>query len=326
MAKEILFESAFANDIIGFIKEKQAVGYQYHKGASLLKLFDKYICHCFKDATMLTKEIVLGWTERSTYESRSTQQGRISVMRGLAGYMNRLGKSSYVHPRGMGSIDRYSYTPYIFSEREISAIFTVSDSYTLCRTSQYRHLIIPLIIRMLYCCGLRVSEATNLRVEDVNFGAGTLYIGKTKFGKERVIPMSNNLTKRCHDYRRKVLIGKTNGAYFFPSPYGGQYQSGTVYCHFRKIMWEAGISHTGKGPRLHDLRHTFAVHCLKKWVLNGKDITNCLPYLSAYLGHEDMRGTQHYLRLTADLYPDIIQKVEESCSWMVPEVMINETD
>lgn len=83
-------------------------------------------------------------------------------MRGLAGYMNRLGKSAYVHPRGMGSVDRYSYTPYIFSEHEISAIFKVSDSYTLCSTSQYRHLILPLMIRMLYCCGLRISEATNL--------------------------------------------------------------------------------------------------------------------------------------------------------------------
>ena len=74
------------------------------------------------------------------------------------------------------------------------------------------------------------------------------------------------------------------------------------------------------------IRHTFAVHFLKKWVLNGKDLTNCLPYLSAYLGHEDMRGTQRYLHLTADLYPNIIERVEELCSWMIPEVIIHETD
>jgi integrase/recombinase XerD len=324
--RDISFNSAFANDIIGFIKEKQAVGYQYRKGTSLLKLFDDYVCRCFKGATMLTKEIVLGWTERSVYEAKSTQQGRISIMRGLAGYMNRLGKSAYVHPRGMSSVERYSYTPYIFSEREISAIFKASDTYSLSSTSQYCHLILPLVIRMLYCCGLRVSEAMNLTIEDVNLSDGTLYIRKTKFGKERIIPMSGNLTKRCHEYSRQVLNGKAKGTYFFPSPYGGHYQCGTVYGHFRKIIWKAGISHTGKGPRLHDLRHTFAVHCLKKWVLNGKDLTNCLPYLSAYLGHEDMRGTQHYLRLTADLYPDIIQKVEYSCSWMIPEVKTDETN
>ena len=183
-----------------------------------------------------------------------------------------------------------------------------------------------MIIRMLYCCGLRVSEATNLTVEDVNLAEGTIYIKGTKFGKERLIPMSDNLTKRCNDYSWQVLDRKANDAYFFPSPYGGHYDSNTVYQHFRKIIWEAGISHTGKGPRLHDFRHTFSVHCLKKWVINDKDLTNCLPYLSAYLGHEDMRGTQHYLRLTADLYPNIIEKVEESCSWMIPEVTSNETD
>lgn len=68
------------------------------------------------------------------------------------------------------------------------------------------------------------------------------------------------------------------------------------------------------------LRHTFAVHCLKNWVLGNRDITNCMPYLSAYLGHEDLRGSQHYLRLTADLYPDIVAKVEKNCSWIIPEV------
>jgi integrase len=326
LTEKLSFNSAFAGDIIGFIKEKQAVGYQYLKGTSQLKLFDDYVCCYFADTAVLTKEIVMRWTERSTYESKSTQQGRISIIRGLAGYMNRLGKPAYIYPSGTNSIDRYSYIPHIFSESEISAIFEVSDSYALSNLSPHLHLIIPMIIRMLYCCGLRISEATNLTIEDVDLADGTLFIQNTKFGKERIIPMSDNLSQRCYEYSRLALSGKTKGTYFFPSPYGGHYQCGTVYAHFRKIMWKAGISHTGKGPRLHDLRHTFAVHCLKKWVLSGKDLTNCLPYLSAYLGHEDMRGTQHYLHLTADLYPDIIQKVEKSCSWMIPEVMMDETD
>jgi integrase/recombinase XerD len=91
-------------------------------------------------------------------------------------------------------------------------------------------------------------------------------------------------------------------------------------------LWKAGISHSGKGPRLHDFRHTFAVHCLKKWVLDEEDITNLLPYLSAFLGHVDLRGTQHYLRLTADLYPKIIASVEQNFSTLIPEVSFSETD
>jgi integrase/recombinase XerD len=326
LAKDAALKSTFADDIIGFIREKQAVGYKYVKSTSQLKRFDDYASRLYICDTILTKEIVLGWIEHSSYESKSTHQGRISIMRGLAGYMNRLGKLAYLYPRGTDSIDRYSYTPYIFSESEIAAIFRASDNYPTSNTSPYRHLILPMIIRMLYCCGLRVSEATNLHIGDVDLEEGTLYIRGAKFGKERLIPMSDNLTKRCYEYSLRVLGRKANDGYFFPSPFGGHYDSNTVYGHFRKIMWKASISHTGKGPRLHDIRHTFAVHCLKKWVVNGKDLTNCLPYLSAYLGHEDMRGTQHYLRLTADLYPDIIRKVEESCSWMIPEVTVDETD
>lgn len=326
MSRDILFNSVFAEDIIEFIREKQAAGYKYHESSLLLKSFDDYVCSCSINTSNLNKEVVLGWAKFSTCESNATHQVRISIIRGLANYMIRMGKLSYVYPKGTKSIDRYSYTPYIFSEDEINAIFKASDSYSVSNTSPYRHLILPVLIRMLYCCGLRVSEATHLTAKDVDLVEGTLFIKNTKFGKERLIPMSNGLVKMCCDYSWQVQDRNKSAEYFFPSPYGGYYDISTVYKHFRKIIWRAGISHTGKGPRLQDFRHTFAVHCLKKWVMNGKDLTNCLPYLSAYLGHEDLRGTQHYLRLTSDLYPNIVRKVEKSCSWLIPEVDANETD
>jgi integrase/recombinase XerD len=74
------------------------------------------------------------------------------------------------------------------------------------------------------------------------------------------------------------------------------------------------------------VRHVFAVNCLRRWVLEGKDLNNCLPYLSAYLGHEDIRGSQRYLRLTAELYPDITSKIEKLCSHIVPGVASYETN
>lgn len=324
MVKHMSFHSVFAEDIDRLICEKRALGYKYEKAASLLKRFDDYVCVNATTESVLKKELVLGWTERTSWESRSTQQGRIAVMRGLAKYMNRLGKEAYIYPGRSDSVERYTYKPYIFSELEIAAIFEASDDYTISDRSPYRHLIIPLIIRMLYCCGLRVSEATGLTIADVDLNEGILHIRGTKFNKERLVPMSDNLVHRCRDYSRRLLLGGDCCDPFFPSPLGGHYDSNTVYKHFRKLLWKAGISHTGKGPRLHDLRHTFAVHCLKKWVIDGRDLTNCLPYLSRYLGHEDLRGTQHYLRLTADIYPSILQRVEESYSWMVPEVMTSE--
>ena len=103
---------------------------------------------------------------------------------------------------------------------------------------------------------------------------------------------------------------RTTGIFFFPSPYGGRYPERTIYAYFRRFLWEVGISHggRGKGPRVHDLRHAFAVHCLKRWVRNAVDLTVALPYLSAYLGHEGLKGTQRYLRLTSELYPDIVAR------------------
>jgi len=133
---------------------------------------------------------------------------------------------------------------------------------------------------------------------------------------------------------RCIIIIPVN-PFFYQSPHGGRYRENTIYKLFRKIFvkgkdfsYSCGqyISHSGKGPRLHNFRHSFAVHCLKKWVSNKKDLTSLLPYLSAYLGHVDLRGTQHYLRLTADLYPEIIASVEQNFSFLIPEVVCHETD
>jgi integrase/recombinase XerD len=321
-----VFQSVLSECIEGYIDEKKAVGYKFEKGASTLKRFDRFVNSTNLREISLPKELVESWTKRTPNESISNQCQRISILRGLAEYMNRLGYSAYIYPRGLVTVNRYSYIPYIFSEEEIRLIFNACDNYPQTKLSPNRHLILPLIIRMLYACGLRISEALKLTIDDINFKEGTLSITNTKFNKERIIPIPESLVQRCDKYRMIALADKESDYPFFPSPYGGHYSSSTVYWLFRKVLWQAGISHSGKGPRLHDLRHTFAVHCLKKWVIEGNDLGNCLPYLSVYLGHEDMRGTQRYLRLTADLYPDIKAKVEETCSWLIPEVELNETN
>ncbi|NMA48195.1 MAG: tyrosine-type recombinase/integrase [Tissierellia bacterium] len=325
MNNETIFHSFLKDSLQGFVDEKKAIGYSFAKGESLLKQFDKVVTSLPQDIDMLTKDLVMKWTERRPEEATSTQLGRISLMRGLAEYMNRMGNTAYVYPKAMVTVERYSYTPYIFTEKEIASIFTVCDDFAISYQSPNRHLVLSLIFRILYGCGLRISEAVNLTIADVNLKEGIIFIKNTKFNKERTIPIADTLRNRCIEYNRLVNTGKPETSYFFPSPLGGHYKSNTIYILFRQILWAANISHTGKGLRLHDLRHTFAVHCLKKWVLGNRDITNCIPYLSAYLGHEDLRGSQHYLRLTADLYPDIIDKVEKNCSWLIPEVNWDES-
>jgi integrase/recombinase XerD len=318
--KTIAFESILGELIAGYIEEKRAVGYKYIKGSSLLKNFDTFIVKEHLREKKLPKELVLLWTKKKPNETDRTRNARISIIRGFAEYMVRLDYEAYIYPAAAVSIDRYSYVPYIFSEKELKDIFTVCDSYSVSDVSPNRHRILPLLFRMLYGCGLRISEALNLRINDVNLKQGTLFIRKAKFGKERIVPMAKSLTERCRQYAAKVHNYKSCNPFFYQSPYGGRYKEDTIYKLFRKILWKARISHSGRGPRVHDIRHSFSVHCLKKWVSNKKDLTSLLPYLSAYLGHVDLRGTQHYLRLTADLYPKIIASVEQNFSFLIPEV------
>ncbi|MBG9545452.1 integrase [Cytobacillus firmus] len=327
MSKEtVVFQSILGPLINGYIEEKKSVGYKYRKGSSLLKHFDNLATNENLSEIKLPKELVLLWTERRSNETLSTRNGRISIIRGFATYMVRLGYEAYVFPAATISIDRYSYVPYIFSEIELKNILTICDRYPISDVSPNRHLTLPLLFRILYGCGLRISEALSLKLNDIDLDQGTLYIRDTKFGKERKIPMAGTLTKRCRLFIEETNLIGSSDTFLFRSPYGGRYKESTIYKLFRDIIWEAGISHSGKGPRLHDFRHTFAVHCLKKWVLNEEDITNLLPYLSAFLGHVDLRGTQHYLRLTADLYPQIIGSVEQNFSTLIPEVSSDETN
>ena len=328
MPEKYLFLSTLAVSIEGYIAEKRALGYKFEVGLDMLKRFDSFVHSRGLTEAVLTKQLVVDWTGRKPNETVATQCRRISLLRGLAEYMNRVGCSAYVCPRSMVTVDRSTYTPYIFSNDEIKRIFEVCDNYKPNIYTPNRHLILPLLMRMLYGCGLRISEAINLTMQDVDLNQGSLYIHNTKFNKERLLPMADSLTERCREYWKTIDIGKIGNPFFFPSPFGGHYSERAIYCLFREVLRQARISHLGrgKGPRIHDLRHVFAVNCLKKWVLDGKDINNCLPYLSAYLGHEDIRGSQRYLRLTADLYPDITSKIEKHCSYIIPEVELYETN
>lgn len=326
MNNQVIFHSVLSDIFSSYIEEKRALGYGFKKAESMLKRFDAFLQTHQHSEISLPKDLVIEWCKQSPNETTSNRTHRISLLRGLAEYMNRIGCPAYIFPRGMVTIDRYAYQPYIFSDEEIRRMLIVCDNYPSSAVSPYRHKIIPLIIRVLYGCGLRVSEAVGLKKDDVDLTNGTLFIQYTKFNKQRLIPMADSLLQRCRAYYIDVVMATPDNEFFFPSPHGGRLDTKTVYDWFRNILWKAGISHTGKGPRLHDFRHVYAVTCLKNWIRQGRDLTNCLAYLSVYLGHEDIRGSQRYLRLTSELYPDIVSTIESDCHWMIPEVKQDETD
>lgn len=314
-------------DIISdYIAEQRTLGYKCNKKERTLREVAKLYHEMGFSGPVLDKELVLKWTEKRAYESECNRSHRVSIVRGLAEYMIRQGYAAYLYPKRTGPFGQSNYQPYIFSDREIASLLQRADSYPASTASPHRRLVLPLLFRILYGCGLRVSEALSLKKEDVDLDEGVLFIKKAKFGKERLVPLSRSVHERCKEYAAEMerYSAWKDSTYFFPAPHGEKYSECTVYKYFRRLLWEAGISHggRGKGPRVHDLRHTYSVHCLRNWVKAGMDLTTAMPYLSAYLGHSGTRGTQHYLHLTAELYPDIVKRTEEKFSWVVPEVNV----
>jgi integrase/recombinase XerD len=320
--KPAAFQSAFAQHIEGFIAHKRAIGYRYVSGAIILKQFDEFCRRYHGNEQILSKDIVAHWAERRAGESMGTLRIRVGLIRQFAIYLLKLGHDAYVTP--LHTLPKYQrYVPYIFSNTELAAFFSQVDACRYWAANPVRHLVMPILFRMLYCCGLRVSEATNLKVNHVDVRTGVLTIYGGKFGKDRRVPMSEGMTNRCREYYARVHPFSDGDNYFLPSSSRGRpLPVGTVYFNFRKLLWDARISHggKGKGPRLHDFRHTFAVHCLRNWVEEGKDLSAYLPVLKTYLGHTHFRETAYYLRLTADLYPTITAQVEQVFGNMIPHI------
>jgi integrase len=180
---------------------------------------------------------------------------------------------------------------------------------------------------MLYSCGLRISEAVNLQNRHVNLQEGILEIKNSKSSKDRLTPMSKSMTNTCRQYYQVLHKHSSMDDYFFMKADREPVTPNNVYRRFREILWESGISHGGKGsgPRLHDLRHTFAVHSLQQAINRGTDVYCALPILSTYLGHASVTATEQYVRLTADAFPDIRTALDKYCGHVIPEVKQDET-
>ena len=186
----------------------------------------------------------------------------------------------------------------------------------------------PLIFRMIYTCGLRLSEARLLKVADVDLEEGVLTIHHSKKDNSRLVPISDFLKKRCCSYSEEVHSHPLADNYYFPGLQGKPLTIGNMYKNFRRFLWRAKISHRGKGcgPRIHDFRHTYAVHRLKKWSEQRKDLTVYFPILRTYLGHNSFKETAYYLHLTLDVFPDITQKIELRYPRIIPNLKEGENE
>ena len=251
----------------------------------------------------------------------ANQCSRASIIRQLGIYMDSIGINAYILPKGYYPTEK-KYIPYIYTEDELKRFFNETDNCHYVSECPYRHLIMPIFFRMIYSCGLRSSEARLLKVADVGLDLGILTIEHSKKDNTRLVPISYEIINRCRDYFKHVHMMSKGSDYFYPGLNGKPMTLTNIYHNFRRFLLKAGISHggRGKGPRVHDFRHTFTCHCLKKWTMQGKDLSVYLPVLKTYLGHDSFEETAYYLKMTADVFPDISIKLEGSYPDIIPEL------
>jgi site-specific recombinase XerD len=202
------------------------------------------------------------------------------------------------------------FVPYIFSREELRRLFEVID------TDQRKTCLEPAtmhtLILLLYGAGLRLREAVDLVRSDVDLNGSVLTIRRTKFGKTRWVPFGPQLGQALAQYAARARAPRPE-ATFFTTRMGIRVKPDTLQHNFRILCDRAGIHRTDgalEKPRLHDLRHSFAVHRLTSWYQQGADVQRLLPHLSVYLGHVHIRHTQVYLSMTPDLLHEANRRFE----------------
>jgi site-specific recombinase XerD len=218
------------------------------------------------------------------------------------------------------------FVPYVFTHEQMERIFRECDMLTLQSANMTSaHFAIPALIRFLYSTGVRISEALSIKNMDIDYSRHWIIIRKTKNKMQRMVPVNSSLEavmKQYESYRNRMPIeGLMNkDSFFFVSAIGKPLAAKTAYRWFKKVLRQCGIPHIGKnqGPRVHDIRHTTAIHSLEKMVKSGVDIYCALPILSTFLGHKSITGTEKYVRMVQEIYPDIIGMQNPVTSFVFP--------
>ena len=314
-----MFRSSFGTLMEQFVREKRASGYRYRAGAESLMRFDRFLADEAPGQQALSRPVILRWLAKRPHESAATHAQRITTARQFALFLCRLGHPAYVPDGSLGTKRLRGFLPRILTHAEVRKLLQAVDELAPTAMSPLRHLVMPEIFRLLYGCGFRTGEVLGLRVADVDLDRGVVTVRDGKFGKDRLVPPALPLVERLRAY--DAAIGaRSPDAFFLPSHNGGPCRHTPVYEVFRQLLHRCGIPHggRGKGPRLHDLRHTFAVHAMLRWYREGADLDAKLPVLATYLGHQSLLGTQHYLHMTAELFPEVAARADAAFGDVIP--------
>ncbi|MCL2000214.1 MAG: tyrosine-type recombinase/integrase [Planctomycetes bacterium] len=320
MRKPLVWKSAVAPLMRSFLEEKWALGYRYHTDEGTLNRIDRQLVDLSHTKKRIPRGTILKLCEALPHEQNSSRSRRMTVLNEFLRYMARQNCNVELIPPRHFPIYRRSFKARIFTIGEIQDFLAAADGFPQSRENPLLRYEIPLLFRFYTNMGLRLNEALLLRPDAVDLERGWIRIEKGKNYVSRLLPMSEEMIDRVRQYERMVQTRGIPEGYYFPGSRSPHLLSNRVRTYFLALLQKAQIPYRGPGvgPRIHDLRHTFAVQCLNKWIREKVDLMAALPVLSKYLGHKGLAGTQRYLQLTAELYPEIIKKLESTYAHLIP--------
>lgn len=294
-----------------YLALRRALGFKLKKHRRLLEEFASFLEH--EGASRITSRLALLWATQPQHIQPAEWATRLGVVRGFARYWSATDPTTEVPPDGVLPYRPGRAKPYLYSDKEIRELLEAAKG--MLATHSLQPWTYHCLLGLLAVTGLRISEALNLQLADIDWAEGVLTIRNTKFGKSRLIPLHPSSLKVLSDYavRRDRLFASQNTAYFFPSRRGARLDEGQVRRTFYSLSRQTGIRgiSASHGPRLHDFRHRFAVQTLLHWHRNGEDVRRRLPILSTYLGHGHVTDTYWYVTATPELMSAVGERLEK---------------
>jgi len=282
-----------------YLAVRRAMGFKLDRAEKLLGQFVSYLDE--RGAATVTVEHALAWATAPRAASAWWWAMRMSAVRGFAGYLHTVDPHVEVPPAGIIAYRRQRATPFLYSAADVHALVEAATGLPR-PTSAVTY---PALVSVLAVTGMRLGEAIGLDTSDFDEDAGTLTVRDGKFGKARLLPLHPTTTKGIRQYlRRRSGLHRTHVSdALFISTAGTRLDHSCVQKTFRRLTRQAGLHPRSAAcrPRIHDLRHSFAVATLLDWYRQGQDVPALMPRLSAYLGHTDPKHTFWYLSAAPEL-------------------------
>jgi len=297
-----------------YVRMRRDLGFKLHEaGKGLLDFVTFMEQH---RASYITQALALAWAQQPSNVQPAHWAQRLTFVRGFARYRSATDPRTQIPPQGLLPFQPKRARPYLYSDDEIESLLRAALKMP-CRyeRGELRPWVYYCLFGLLSVSGLRLGEARNLELQDVDLKAAVLTIRGAKFGKTRLVPLHASTCQVLSDYiarRKRHWTQRPVSSYLFVSSWGHRLDNADIHRTFYALSRQIGLRgpSDSHGPRLHDLRHRFATHALVQWYRSNQDPERRLPILSAYLGHVHVADTQWYLSGSPELMREAMRRLE----------------